>query len=43
MIYFELDNLYLPVEIVSDMISTAHENLLNLKFKLNFKIKGEIK
>lgn len=24
MIYFELDNLYLPVEIISDMISTAH-------------------
>ena len=29
MIYFELDNLYLPVEIVSDMISTAHERTPN--------------
>ncbi len=29
MIYFEIDNLYLPVEIVTDMISTAHDILLN--------------
>ena len=29
MIYFEIDNLYLPVEIVTDMISTAHRKLLN--------------
>ncbi len=35
MIYFELDNLYLPVEIVSDMISTAHENSSFLKCKFN--------
>lgn len=40
MIYFEIDNLYLPVEIVSDMISTAHDSLfLNCKF--NFKNKGD--
>lgn len=25
MIYTNIDNLYLPVEIVTDMISTAHE------------------
>ncbi len=31
MIYTEslLDNLYLPIEIVTDMISTAHEGILN--------------
>jgi len=29
MIYTELDNLYLPVEIVTDMISTAHSKILN--------------
>ncbi len=38
MIYTELDNLYLPVEIVSDMISTAHENFLfKTKFNNFFK------
>ncbi len=38
MIYFEIDNLYLPVEIVSDMISTAHERFLKfLNFTFNFK------
>lgn len=31
MIYFELDNLYLPVEIVTDMISTAHDGFLSFK------------
>jgi len=29
MIYFEIDNLYLPVEIVTDMISTTYKKLLN--------------
>ena len=40
MIYTDylLDNLYLPVEIVSDMISTAHDKILNfLNFIFNFK------
>ncbi len=40
MIYFELDNLYLPVEMISDMISTAHEKNLLLKIKLNL-LKGD--
>ncbi len=29
MIYFEIDNLYLPVEIVTDMISTIYIQIPN--------------
>ena len=39
MIYTEslLNNLYLPVEIVTDMISTAHSKILNfLNLTFNF-------